>query len=429
MRFIHLPPLPTSPISWEHWVDLANDLISPQRRPLEAIRRAIDLLHLVNDPIPETVTWTNLVQLARCRGSTLSGSLLDFTLSIGDMGLFNAISANCAPARDAMLQLGQALLDKGVKPTPSMAISALSIGLRNLDGADRLRAAISLGASSCWDPVATLARCCEFSGWNQDDAKECYEALTQSGIDPKSIDFSKVSANNHPLVQANLADNKALFLALHKSGVSMDWTCPESGANLWHLFASQPKWAKSTAALLIQNIPHLAGRAATGATDFGTCDKQSQVRIGQTPLHIAAKNVNPVILAQALACGAPPNAFDEVNDTALLILARRWGFKAQKHAEAMVRNLLASGADPELRDKQGRTPAQIMTAKAPLDALAPLLEARPEDIASSDPAAAKALAQLSERGHEALSTAERIVMSATTPQDSAPTPAKKRKTL
>lgn len=416
---------------WQTWADKANATISVQRRPASAIDRARMDLDSISEPLPAQVRWLNRVQLSQFAGPSgeASGTLLEFLISIGDMGLYAARDGEAAAAA----ALGDALLAKGAKPSARMLELALEVGLHNLDGPQRVEAAFRWGAASCWIPQRALAACCAHSRWDESGGEACLELLAARGaLASASSDFLSCPAALHPIAAAAMEGDTKTIGRLIGRGVPLGWSDPDTGATLWHVACglSVPV-GKALLPALSKAAPSLAGKAATAAaTIAGTHGEPLAIRAGQTPLHCACDGVKPAALAAALACGAAPDMVDSRGDSPLTLLSRRWGAKAQSKAEPMAMALLAAGADPGRKDKNGKTPAQNMAAKGPLGALAALLEARPQDVGSDEPEAKLAFAELSARGAEGLARAEGAAMrSAAGPESPRKPSAGKRRRL
>ncbi|MGU9982572.1 ankyrin repeat domain-containing protein [Phreatobacter sp. HK31-P] len=130
------------------------------------------------------------------------------------------------------------------------------------------------------------------------------------------------------------------------------------------------------------------------------CDVQHRTNGGQTPLHIAAMAFMPGIVALLIAKGADPNVLDDRGRTPLMIAAKagddraveqllkrgadpnlvthqmRWTalmWAARYKRTAVLKRLLAAGADPKIQDKNGDTAIDLARKHGPAAALA-LLE-------------------------------------------------------
>ena len=75
---------------------------------------------------------------------------------------------------------------------------------------------------------------------------------------------------------------------------------------------------------------------------------------GQTPLMVAVRqNSSETVLMQLLAAGAPINTADHAGFTALMIAA-------QYNTPEIVKKLIRAGADPDIKNKEGKTSADFL---------------------------------------------------------------------
>lgn len=128
---------------------------------------------------------------------------------------------------------------------------------------------------------------------------------------------------------------------------------------------------------------------------------------GERPLHWACAALNRKGVELLLAAGADINARDDAGWTPLRHLLRKTGKQAQEKALPLLRFLVEKGADPSIPDAKGRTAAQAVAGKAPVAAIAELLELRPQDLADGGLMANEARKKLRQRGGAGLSIAER----------------------
>jgi len=75
---------------------------------------------------------------------------------------------------------------------------------------------------------------------------------------------------------------------------------------------------------------------------------QADPKLGKTPIHLAAAQINPAMLKELLSLGVSPNSLDNDNRTALHIAAVTGNIEG-------TRLLLAAGANPDRQDKNGKT--------------------------------------------------------------------------
>lgn len=126
-------------------------------------------------------------------------------------------------------------------------------------------------------------------------------------------------------------------------------------------------------------------------------DVHHRTNVGQTPLHIAAGSFMPDVVAMLIARGADTNALDDRGTTPLMNAAKagddraaeqlfesgakpnlvtrqmRWTalmFAARYRRIAVLERLIANGADPELRDRNGHTAADIARKNGLVSAVA-----------------------------------------------------------
>lgn len=421
----------SSPMArWNEWVDLANRLISQGGHASE-IKMLTAMLSQMTEPMPERVSWQSLVgrdSWFKQNGPGLSrsakGTLLEFALSLGSLGIYH-VNPRCESdgKAAAMMKLGDALVAMGAKPSPDMIPIALTIGLDNLDGPDRLRAALRWGGASCGSLQRALAICCANSAWDESGGQKCLDILIDNGaLADARNNFESCPPEMHPVATAAMVGGLKTLRRLLDVGIPLNWVDPDTGATLWHIASGlNIHVGKALTPALQAFAPQLAGNALSKPFEMSSrYDLKLSIRAGQGPLHCACDGVKPIPLLAALACGAPVDMVDSRGDTPLTLLSRRWGAKAHARGEPMAEALLKAGADPSRVDKKGKTPAQNMAAKGPLGALASLLAARPQDVAGEDAKAKSAFEELSARGAQGLAQAEAAVMKAIFSQPSEP---------
>lgn len=414
---------------WNEWVDRANRIISPQQRRASAIKKMTAILSEITEPMPERVKWKSVVERDswfKENGPGLSrnaeGTLLEFILSVGSVGIYGSSRRSDEEEEAAaIVELGDALVAMGAKPSADMIPIALTIGLDNLDGPGRLRAALRWGGASGGSLQQALAICCANSGWDESDGQKCLDILIDNGaLADSRNNFESCAPEMHPVATAAMVGSLKTLRRLIDVGVPLNWVDPNTGATLWHIASGLNIHVGKILAPALQALaPKLAGNALSKPFEMRSrYDLKLSIRSGQGALHCACDDVKPIPLLAALACGAPVDMVDSRGDTPLMLLSRRWGAKAQARGEPMAEALLKAGADPSRTDKKGNTPAQNMAARGPLGALEVLLAVRPQDIGGEDAKAKEAFEALSARGAEGLARAEASVMKALPAQPS-----------
>jgi ankyrin repeat protein len=171
----------------------------------------------------------------------------------------------------------------------------------------------------------------------------------------------------------------------------------------------------------LEVLRELLARPEVGAIVDRPCAK------GQTALMRACFELNEKAIRELAAAGADVNARDAKGWTPLRHLLRKFGVKAMKKTEPILRLLVSLGADPAIADNEGLTPAQAASAKAPLGALASLFDARPGDLAGETEVSQAVRTQLEARGAAGQSLSEKVQLRALCEGDDAgEAPAPKR---
>lgn len=308
----------------------------------------------------------------------------------------------------ALSRLALDLLDRGAELSALDLEGALHLSAGTADAQGRLRVALSRGLPSDFNPRATLAL---LAG---DSALAAFRYLDSIGAVEASLlqGWDQAPFDEHPLARALACGGDEMIAQLLEPRFPLGWRDPSSGVTLWHLAAggNQINGLKAIQALAARS-PGMSAHPALETTPVHWSSPRPEprhvIKKGRTALHQSCDDIFDRALLLALADGADPNLRDAAGDTPLMILARRWGAKAEKKAAPMVRALLAAGADPGLPNSKGLTAAQIMAQKGPLGPLAELLELRPQDVGGDQPAQAQAQSALASRGGAALSLAEK----------------------
>ena len=160
-------------------------------------------------------------------------------------------------------------------------------------------------------------------------------ACLQAGADPKAKD----RRGETPLHNASMsADNPAIIAKLVKAGASLH---------------ARDRWGDTplhAAAMRTDNPAIIQGLVKAGA------DLEARSQFGDTPLHEAVSiNDMPHIVAALVEAGADPEARNQSGRTPLHEAANR--FEANP---AMVAVLLKLGADANARGKSGETPLHLV---------------------------------------------------------------------
>ena len=97
--------------------------------------------------------------------------------------------------------------------------------------------------------------------------------------------------------------------------------------------------------------------AAEALVQCGANPNQQSASRGGTPLHDAACNCNLAMVDALLALGADPNALDLFCGSAPLHQVAMWG--RPDESGAVAKALIQAGADPEIRNADGKTPRDL----------------------------------------------------------------------
>lgn len=250
----------------------------------------------------------------------------------------------------------------------------------------------------------------------QEPTRKWLSRLSQLGIEPQQIPADSPLKDN--AAAAAIADAKSLPYAslLLSMGSPAHWSDPATGETLPTLLARSS--TRAAHALMAEILAHPQARELV--------DQTPSIKAGVNALGRACLNLDLPMAKLLLDAGADPNARDASGRTSLHHVAKKFGTQAEAKAAPLVEALIAAGADPGALEKKGRTPAQAMAARAPLGALAALLERRPQDLLGDGLAARAAQAKVVRRGGAALAIVEQAVLK-TDPGASAARPAKPRR--
>lgn len=392
----------------------------------EALRELARRARAIPDPLPDSFDWKIIADgplhsdPLPCSGPALSMLASTHRFYRSEPG------SPRWPEGDARLQavieLGRALIERGARRPDWVSVElAILTGVSSFDMRERLEALDAWGPELSGSAPAAAARAAREAIWGF-HALEAWEWIKAKGGLADAAAWTSLPQASHPAVCSLQSRHWKGFRRAGADGVALDWRDPISGATLWHFACvgghqmsknALPVLKASPAARAIVDLPALQDE------DFG--EKMWRVKAGSTPLHLAVAELEIEAVATLLELGANPNAIDGSGRSPLHILGPRWGSKAQDKAELIVRALIDAGADPGLPAPNGKTLAQLMAAKGPIDAIAALLETRPADVGGDSPAQREALAALLARDDgSARSIAERAAMRASVAAPAAP---------
>lgn len=318
--------------------------------------------------------------------------------------------AGCASRAPLAAMILKALRSLGANPnlTGQFLVAEIQdLDYENLNAAN-FQAALEAGANPSLHPGKVLAAPARWR-IHTSHAPAWFDKLAALGADPRAIS-STCGQSDHPLACA--LSHRAIAYASHAlaAGVSPAWRSSSTGETLWHLLAEQETKAALDFSRKLGAIPEAA--ALIDRPFSSTPDAPEGLLQGTTPLHLACSSLN---LGQArilLGLGANPNLQDGAGQSALHCAGRKFGAKALKKTAPLIELLMSHGADPSLLNSDGLTAAQAMAKRSPLDGLAILLRARPEDLASGDKASAAAQRAIAKRGAQAHSIIDEAVLRA-----------------
>lgn len=258
------------------------------------------------------------------------------------------------------------------------------------------QAALDVGADPGLHPGPALSA---IASWDRPQPvwAEALEKLAALGATPELAPTS-CPAYDHPLAAA--IDNRKIPYAKHllSAGIDSSWTDSRNGTTLWHLLALQ------AGAFSVPMMARLANDPAT----LALIDAPRQD--GSTALHLACAALNTAQAKALLDAGANPLLQDSAGQSPLHCAGRKFGAKTKTKMSNLIALLISRGADPSLLNKNGLTAGQAMAKSAPLDGLAILLNARPEDLIDGSAASISTQAAVSLRGAQAVSIVESAIL-------------------
>lgn len=340
-----------------------------------------------------------------------------------------SFSPNCAPGEEWLRDPFLVSARERARPAVSPALIALYKGMAsrganlNLSGlylAEELRLlywqfgeqgyfdlAMALGANPSLRPDLTLSAICSWNCAMTQKAPAWMDKFIGMGADVSVIPISG-KPSEHPLAVSILNKGFKIAKAALARGVSPEWVSSEDGASLLHLLAPFPH---APAIALCASIASDPRSKSLIDHKMAVVDGDG----GRTALMLASAALNAGQVEALLKAGANPNEQDARGWTALHHAGRKYGIGAQLKCAPVITALLSHGADPSIANASGLTPGQAMAKRAPIKGLAELLRVRPEDLTEPTRAAKKASQALSKRGGEAISVAERAILSSIDP--------------
>ena len=388
----------------------------------------IDALQSAPSDPPEPgaeYVWRCTQQMSVYAYKEMRGTLLEFMAASGNLGFYRdlgrargalSIGKAALPEDSRMVKAAAdfclKLISLGEKPTPGCVNYALSCGLRNLDTAERLALCEKIGAFEAMDPRQAVLAAAREGYWDKEAMEKAWETLKRFGALDKMSEWNGGPAETCPVAVAVRARNDQGVRLAIRDGAALDWRDPITGATLWHLAAvCGPQQGKALLAGLAKDPKARALADAKTIRQAAFEEKDWKIKSGQTPLHAACADVEPLAAQTLLECGADPNALDAQGWAPIHWLAKRYSKKAQKRMDPLLGLLLEKGADPSAKTPRGQTAAQIMAPAGPADAIVKLLEAHPESVSGDGAEQKRALGKIMARGDGMLSSAaEKSVM-------------------
>lgn len=268
------------------------------------------------------------------------------------------------------------------------------------------QAALDVGADPGLHPGPALAA---MASWARPTPvwEEWLDKLAALGATPAKASTS-CPANDHPLAAAIVNGKSPYANHLLDAGIASSWKDSEHGATLWHLLAQQGG---------AFSAPMMARLAKDPAT-LALID--APTRDGSTALHLACSALNTTQAKALLDAGASPILQDSAGQSPLHCAGRKFGSKALAKTSDLIALLMSRGADPGLLNKKGLTAGQAMAKRAPLEGLAILLNARPNDFLDDSKESLSTQKNLARRGSHATSLVEAAILGSEEPAGGPP---------
>ena len=258
--------------------------------------------------------------------------------------------------------------------------------------------------NSSSDLLCTLSQSSRYN-WAQHEL--VVEKLVQLGLSYEDSPI-KSRIENHPIALACVQNRSKWATFLIKKGVNPRWSATNEsylGFTIVHLLAE--------ASPTLENLRVIE---AVLATDGGRAQINTKAEAprkkGLTALMLASNQLNLPAMAALLKNGADPNLQDEYGQSALHHVGKRFSASIEGKSKQAVELLIEANINVHLKNKKGQTAAQMMTARAPLGSLMELLAHAPLDVAGSEPEAREAAKKLAQRGGDAVSKVEQLVLTA-----------------